>query len=221
MRADLHIHSSHSEDGRMKVEEIIERCIALNIQAVSITDHNTLKGSKEAIDLRNDKCLIVPGMEITTETGGHLLAYNVQEEIPRGLPIQETIDRIHQQGGIAVVPHPYRLWSGMGEKLTREFKFDGLEVLNSRSLRRSNRRAENLSRSLGIGMTGGSDAHDLRNLGGSCTILPDDCRTADDIAKAILRCQTSTEGRDRSIIESLSYGSKSIGRWFLRGFRRL
>ncbi len=221
MRVDMHVHSSHSDDGRQSVEEIVHRCVALGIHAVSITDHNSLRGSMDALRLKIEGCLIIPGMEVTTAPGGHFLAYNIGEEVPRGLPVQEAIDLVHRQGGIAVAAHPYRIWSGLGEKAVRRANFDAVEVLNSRSLRSSNRRAKALAQSLGIGMTGGSDAHNTGQIGAALTLVPDDCGSAEDVIRAVTSRKSSTEGCNRALLQSFGYGAISIGRWCKRGFRRL
>ncbi len=51
-----------------------------------------------------------------TTSEGHLLAYGINGPVPKGLPVQETIDLVHNGGGIAVAAHPYRAWSGLAER---------------------------------------------------------------------------------------------------------
>lgn len=216
MRADLHIHTDRSGDGRQSLDEVIRRCSELGLGAVSVTDHNGMN----CYPFQAQGVIVLPGMEITT-ADGHVLAYLINEPVPRGRSVEETIDLIHEQGGIAVAAHPYRWWSGLGEKNVRGRKFDALETLNSRSLRLGNLRAARLARTMGLPGIGGSDAHITDHIGRALTIFPDDCQNAEDLARAIRTGAVSTEGRSRGLGESLSYGTKSIFRWARRGFRRM
>lgn len=216
MRADLHIHTDRSGDGRQSLDEVIRRCSELGLGAVSVTDHNGMN----CYPFQAQGVIVLPGMEITT-ADGHVLAYLINEPVPRGRSVDETIDLIHEQGGIAVAAHPYRWWSGLGEKNVRGRKFDALETLNSRSLRLGNLRAARMARTMGLPGIGGSDAHITDHIGRALTIFPDDCQNAEDLARAIRTGAVSTEGRSRGLGESLSYGTKSIFRWARRGFRRM
>ncbi|NLI73829.1 MAG: PHP domain-containing protein [Euryarchaeota archaeon] len=216
MRADLHIHSDHSGDGRQSLDDIVRRCRALGLRAISITDHNNM----DCYPFKLDDIIILPGMEITS-SDGHILAYMINEPIPRGRDTSETIDLIHDQGGIAVAAHPYRWWSGLGEVNVKEHKFDAIEILNSRSSGRGNRRAKKLASKVKLPGIGGSDAHVNEHVGCAVTVFSDDCQNAEDLIYEIKRGKISTEGRSRGFDETLAYGTRSIFKWILRGFRRL
>ncbi|MCW8335907.1 PHP domain-containing protein, partial [Vibrio paucivorans] len=81
-RGDLHIHSYGSGgsydviDSQMTPENIIAEAIKENLSIISITDHNKISNSIDAVNIAEDKedLLVVPGIEIST-TQGHLLAY--------------------------------------------------------------------------------------------------------------------------------------------------
>lgn len=216
MRADLHIHTDRSGDGRQSLDAVIKRCKELGLGALSITDHNGMN----CYPFQAGGIIVLPGMEVTT-ADGHVLAYLINEPVPRGRSVDETIDLIHDQGGIAVAAHPFRWWSGLGKKNVLGRKFDALETLNSRSLRLGNRRAALLARIIHLPGIGGSDAHVTEHVGRALTIFPDDCQGAEDLVRAIKGGNISTEGSSRSLSESMSYGTKSISRWAGRGFRRL
>lgn len=220
MRADLHIHSVHSGDCSLTVDEILGRSRELGLGAIAIMDHNSFRGAVEALSLDVEGVVVLPGMEITTSSG-HVLAYNISEEVRKGLDVAETIDMIHGVGGIAVAPHPFRIWSGLGRACIQRARFDAVEAINGRSLGSSNRRASGLAESLGLPVTAGSDAHLLENVGKAQTVLPDGAFTAEDLVKSILRREAKVEGSSRSVAESLRYGSKCITEWARRGFRRI
>jgi hypothetical protein len=216
MKADLHVHSDHSGDGRQSLEDILRTCREIGLGALAITDHNNM----DCYPSVAEDIMILPGMEITT-ADGHVLAYLIGEPVPRGRSVDETIDLIHDQGGIAVAAHPYRWWSGLGEENVRGRKFDAVETLNSRSMGLGNRRAARLARSIGVSEVGGSDAHVTAHIGRAWTVFPDDCQNAEDMVKAIRTGATSAEGRGRGIGQTIAYGTKSIARWAGRGFKRL
>jgi len=219
MRADLHIHTVHSGDADQTVEQVLARAKELGLGAVAISDHNSLGGAREALEMA-EGIIVLPAMEITSEEG-HILAYGLESEVKRDLPVQETIDRIHENGGIAVAPHPYRIWSGLGERAVREANFDAVETLNGRSLDGANRRARVLARELGLPVTGGSDAHSIVEVGRAYTVFPDSCNSAEEMMMAIVDGRTSSGGESRSVGESFSYGRKCIGQWMGRGMKRL
>lgn len=220
MKADLHVHSTYSEDGKQTVAEILERCHALGIGALAITDHNVIGSWEEATRENRHGIILIRGVEITTAEG-HLLALGVSGPVPRGRGVQETIDLVHEGGGIAVAAHPYRAWSGMGGKNVLQGTFDGVEVINGRSLRWSNARASRLAKELGVGETGGSDAHHSKSMGRTFTIVPDDCASEADVLKAIKERRTRAEGESRSLAAFLHFGVKSVVKWTVRGFKRI
>jgi len=85
LKADLHMHSIHSNDGEHHVSHIIELCIEGGVDTFSVTDHNCVGGSREAAQLLQDKEAInfIPGIEIDCNYRGmdlHLLGYQVDLE---------------------------------------------------------------------------------------------------------------------------------------------
>jgi len=218
MRADLHIHSNYSGDSSVSVKAILRRALDLGLGAVSIVDHNSLSAWGEV--RTSQELIVVPGVEVTCKEG-HVLAYGITDVIQRDMSLEATVAAIHEAGGIAVAAHPYRLWSGVGERAVREGSFDAVETLNGRSLAGGNRRASHLALSLKLPQIGGSDAHSIGTIGRAVTVLPDDCRNADDILQAVLSGSCAVEGSGRRIGESFSYGLSSIRDWILRGMKRL
>jgi predicted metal-dependent phosphoesterase TrpH len=220
MKADLHIHTHHSGDNEQKLEEIFLMAKHHGLGAIGVTDHNTLKGGLEARQSAPPWLIVIPSIEVTSAEG-HILAYNVSGEVPRGRSVAETIDTIHQLGGIAVAAHPYRVWSGLGAKVILHNRFDAIEAINGRNTRGSNKKGILLAERAHLPATGGSDAHHPENIGEALTIFPDDCHTAEELMKAILDGRTYVEGAGRGSRETLRYGSKSIYHWLGRGMKRL
>ncbi len=112
-RADLHLHTCHS-DGTFAPEELVRRAKALKLSAISITDHDTVDGIAAARAAAAEGELeIIPGVEITVAFRGrelHILGYGLHIEDPafrkfldrmqkyRVGRLQAMIDRLREQG---------------------------------------------------------------------------------------------------------------------------
>ena len=213
MNADLHVHSVHSNDGKQTVAEILNECRVKNIGAVALTDHNEIGAWEDVGDVSD--IIIIKGIEVTTSEG-HILAYGVDKLIPRNLPIKDTVDMIHEAGGIAVAAHPYRWWSGIGGENVDGMGFDAVESINGRSLKSSNYRALKLAKKLNLPIVGGSPS-----VGRTFTVIPDECKNEKDVIAAILNKQTQTGGDHRTKLSSLKYVGLNILRWMRRGFKKM
>jgi len=220
MRLDLHIHSSFSRDGTVSPRDVLKRCSKLGLAGCSIVDHNQIKGSLEALSYSKDEDLIViKGVEVSTAEG-HVLAYGTGELVPRGLSVSETIERIHDLGGIAVAAHPVRFPSGVGLEAAGREKFDAVEVLNGGSSGRGNRKARRLAEINRRPMTAGSDAHKLEEVG-KAYVEVEDVSTEDGLLDAIKRGLAMPGGRSRSVSEGLVYSTETLVEWMRGSFRRL
>jgi predicted metal-dependent phosphoesterase TrpH len=196
---ELHAHSAASYDGRDPVEFLLEQAAAVGLDALAVTDHDTFEASQRAADLAPEFGLVgIPGMEVTSEAG-HVLALGIGEAVPAGLPFEETIDRIHEAGGIAVVPHPFqKSRSGVAPNVSTEqlATADAIEVYNSRLLTgRANRKAEAFAERHDLPQTAGSDAHISELVGQAVTAVDAEAATADAIIEAIAAGRTTVEGR--------------------------
>lgn len=204
-KADLHIHSTCS-DGMASVKEILEYVEhETDLDLIAITDHDMFDGSCRALELaaqRRYRFQVIPGMEVTT-LEGHLLALGIARPIRSLQPLARTLEQIHAQGGVAVIPHPMSwLIRSIGERGIQRIVndpspaiyFDGIETLNptfagrvtAEKTRRLNRQLWNLPE------TGGSDAHTLRMIGTGTTRFPG--HTVEDFLAALRAHTTRAEG---------------------------
>ncbi|MHC1709286.1 MAG: PHP domain-containing protein [Methanomassiliicoccales archaeon] len=220
MKFDLHVHSSHSGDSKSQIEEVLDACVRKGLSGVAIMDHNSLEGSRYALSLEREDILVIPGMEISSAKG-HILAYNVHEEVPRDLEVEETIDIIRAQGGIAVAAHPYRMWSGLGEEVTLANDFDAIEIHNGRSTHGNNDDAAKLAVRMCRPFTAGSDSHEPSTVGNAYFISSRNCYSVEDVIKEVLSFDGDTGGRHRPKADSIAYGAKCVTEWFGRGFKKM
>ncbi|MDR2846256.1 MAG: CehA/McbA family metallohydrolase [Candidatus Methanoplasma sp.] len=217
MRADLHVHSSYSNDGVSTPDQIIETAVKLGLGCVAITDHNSFKAYAEVKD--NGKIIVIPGIEVSSKEG-HILAYGIDRDIPRGRSVKETIDLIHEAGGVAFAAHPYRWWSGLGEKNTLNYDFDGVEAKNGRSTSSGNRKANKLAISIGKPISAGSDAHTTDHIGDGYAEVPD-VSTWQEVMAAVMEKKAVAESCNRRAGDTVRYGVKSIVEWIFRGFKKM
>jgi predicted metal-dependent phosphoesterase TrpH len=198
LRVELHAHSARSHDGRDPVDLLLEQAAGVELDALAVTDHDAIDASIEAAEKAADYGLVgIVGMEVTSAVG-HILALGIEDLVPSGLSYDETLDRIHEQGGIAVVPHPFqKSRHGVAPHVSDDqlASADALEVYNSRLFTgRSNRQAETFAVERGLPMTAGSDAHISELVGQAVTEVGADEPTADAILDAISEGRTSVIG---------------------------
>jgi len=199
LTVELHTHSSLSYDGRDSVELLLEQASAVGLDALAVTDHDEIDASLRARELAPEYDLIgIPGMEVTS-AAGHVLALGIEEAIEPGLPFADTLDHIRDQGGLAVVPHPFQeSRHGVLEHISKDelATADAIEVYNSRLLTgRSNRQAERFARRRDLPMTAGSDAHIAEMVGQAVTNVDVDDRSVVAILDAIREGRTTVEGK--------------------------
>ncbi len=179
-KADLHIHSNHS-DGLGTVPEIMDYVQErTDLRVIAITDHNTLEGALFAKSLEEMYDFeVVVGVEISSAQG-HITGLFVSEPIEPGLSGAETIRRINEQGGVAVIPHPFanRAFGPFGLKavgsVLGDLAFNALEVYNSSPYLVYAKRlaAKTFAGGQGFASMGGSDAHLLRAIGTGAYAVP-------------------------------------------------
>ena len=174
MRIDLHCHTHHSRDSLMTFEALLRRMDQRGMDMVAITDHNTISGARAFYARAPERFLI--GEEIKT-TAGELIALFLNEEVPPGLSPEETIARVHAQGGLVGASHPLDRLRGeaMGmqtlESIRRELDF--LEVFNARiTFSNDNRLARESAARWGLPGSAGSDAHAPSEVGRAYVDMP-------------------------------------------------
>ncbi len=184
MKIDLHVHSVYSEDAIPTPKELIRWGRKIGLDGIAITDHNTVRGS--LVGRKIDKDFVLPGIEVRSAKGD-ILGLGVVEDIPAGLSPEETVELIHEKGGIAVAAHPYAVGRSSLKDAIRRLDLDAIEVLNPHIFSR-NARALQVCRELGKPMTAGSDAHLLETLGRAYTLV--EASSMEGVLEAIRKGRT-------------------------------
>ncbi len=103
----MHTHSEASPDSRTKVADQARAVRAAGLDVVCATDHNTILGALRMREIA-DGFRVVVGEEISSRDG-EIIGLFLESAVPRDLTGEETIARIHDQGGLVVVPHPFSI----------------------------------------------------------------------------------------------------------------
>jgi hypothetical protein len=184
----------------------------IGLTGIAITDHNCVKGS--LIALRYAKRLknffVIPGSEIKSKEGD-IVALGIKEDVKERLSLEETIEKIHELGGIAVAAHPFGIF--LFRKCLREnaLKADAIEVFNAYSCRSfQNKKALWLAKKFKKPMTAGSDAHWHRILGFACVEC--EAYSIDDLLDCILKRKVKIFGRSVPYRISAKYTFKKFSR---------
>jgi len=190
LKIDLHVHTCYSHDAVTTLKEVIVYSKKRGLDGVAITDHDTLAG---ALKLQNSDLIVIPGVEITT-LRGHLLALNVTTPIPPKLAINETIQRIHEAGGIAVAAHPTLFYKTAPSQQTASY--DAIEVINSAAIpfQLFTYLNQKFATRLNLPQTAGSDSHYAPEIGAAYTVIEAD-PNVDEIVQAIKKGATIPVGK--------------------------
>jgi predicted metal-dependent phosphoesterase TrpH len=170
LRFDFHIHSDISSDSSCNIKNIIKYAKKAGLSGISITDHNSLKGSLKALETAHDGLILVPGVEYSTSSG-HMLVYflrkgfeditGLQRDASGCFNFNQACAAAHEQGALVFMAHPFRAGSAT------DWDFgnipDGIEIYNARSSYKgdmlSNVRAVDYAAANEKCYVAGSDAH--------------------------------------------------------------
>jgi predicted metal-dependent phosphoesterase TrpH len=166
IKIDFHCHSSYSFDSIMNVRKIVKVAKKRGLSGIAITDHNAFNGAIAAAKVKEPNFFVICGCEIATEKG-EILGLFLTDAVKYKDPL-EVIDEIRDQGGISLIPHPFKRSSTIDKDLLE--KVDGVEVFNARASMSQNKMAENLYPEFRT-VTAGSDAHFYFEIGRGVTSM--------------------------------------------------
>lgn len=195
----MHVHTKYSYDSISEPKKIAKICKLRGLDGIAITDHNTCRGWNEMLRVGKEFNLkIVKGIEIKfhfhQKKSFEILSLFIQEPI-KSNNLLEVLDEIKDQDGIIAIPHPFDPFKGNPEEMEKILnKVNAIEVFNSRvPASIYNKKALNFAKKHKLGMTGGSDAHTVREVGNAYTIA--DVNDLNDFREAILKRETKVKGR--------------------------
>ena len=167
---DLHMHTDHSGDCATPVEVLLNTARDQRLGAIAVTDHNEISGALEAREkAERFGVKVIVGEEVKTASQGEVIGLFLEEKIPRGLSLEETIAEIRRQGGLVYVPHPFDRMHAVPdyEHLLKIIDdVDAIEVYNPRvAIGSFNEEAARFAAKYRIVAGAGSDSHVAQGLG--------------------------------------------------------
>jgi len=167
---DLHMHTDHSHDCATPVEVLLATAHTQGLGAIAVTDHNEISGALEARAQAEEAGVkVIVGEEVKTAGQGEVIGLFIEEKIPRGLSLAETVAEISRQGGLVYVPHPFDRMHSVPDYehlLTILDDVDAIEVFNPRvAIGAFNEEAARFAAKYRILAGAGSDSHVAQGLG--------------------------------------------------------
>lgn len=197
-KADLHLHTDFS-DGLQAPHAVVKAASRAGLDLIAVTDHDTMEGALRAREYslrRPDLGVqVILGEEVST-LNGHVIGLFLDKFIPARLSARRTVELIHEQGGIAILAHPFHIYTGREYRhpkavdILDDIPFDGVETMNHGDALSfwSNRKAQRILQDRRLAPIGCSDAHNARFIGMAYTEF--DGTSPEDLRAAILSRRT-------------------------------
>ncbi|MGD9225574.1 MAG: PHP domain-containing protein [Desulfobacterales bacterium] len=174
---DLHVHTYPASPCSSATEDdLIQEAKRIGLDAICFTDHNFVWDPERIRALqKKHEFLILRGNEITTDQGD-MLVFGLDEDIQGIISIEALKQKVMAANGFMIAAHPFRGFLtfdtahlGMTPQKAMQrslFKLvDALEVLNGKVTPKENQFAHQVARSLNLPAIGGSDAHEVFEVG--------------------------------------------------------
>ena len=179
MLVDMHLHESTcSSDSKMTLEEIVATARERGLDAVCITDHDSM-GLKETAEQysRETGFPIFVGVEYFS-LWGDITAFGIDRFPDKRIPAQDfVIQGLH-----------------------------GVEVLNGSTDMEANRKALSICKARNMQMVGASDAHWTSQLGKYATMVPGEPKDLEEFVAALhkggLKPAIYEEGKGYRIVDT-------------------
>ncbi len=197
MTIDLHVHTyPASPCSSASLGSVIEEAKRIGLDGFCLTDHNHVWDAARVEELRQKHgFLILRGNEITTNQGD-ILVFGLDRDIQGIIDLRELRREVDEAGGFMIVAHPFRgfLIVGVDQTgLTPEkamerplFRYvDAVEVLNGKVTAKENDFALQVTEGLRLPGTGGSDAHEVAEIGMYATEFYEVIRNERDLIAAL------------------------------------
>jgi len=197
MIIDLHVHTSPASPcSSAPVDQLVEEAKRIGLDGICLTDHNFLwdPGLVEGLRQKHG-FLVMRGNEITTDQGD-MVVFGLYKDIQGIIKLKELREEVLREGGFMIVAHPFRgfLTFGVGQLgLTPEKAMerpllkmvDAVEVLNGKVTEKENSFASEVAAGLGLPVTGGSDAHEVDEVGVYATQFAGAIENEEDLIAAL------------------------------------
>ncbi len=177
-RGALHTHTTRS-DGALSPDQLAAAYAREGFAFLVVTDHDAVTRASAPRGM-----LVLPGEEIATcvkcpprtdaDRAGHIVGLNLRAAIASQQPPQHVIDDVDAQGGMALLVHPTLLASGEGFTNATLRNLTGYRFVEVTNLDADSARTfydTVLSRGTRVWLVGGDDAHTLREVNATASVI--------------------------------------------------
>jgi hypothetical protein len=196
MLIDLHTHTSpNSDDSFLSPGQLIRKAKESGLDGICLTEHDWYwtNGAVAPLVKEND-FLVIPGVEINTEVG-HIVAFGVDEFKFGTHHISVLREELDKTGGFMILAHPYRHNFYSGDNIDEAiekcrynsvFKYvDNIEALNGKANKRQKAFSLELAKQFGWKGTGGSDAHEMKDIPSCATYFERKIRNREELIQEL------------------------------------
>ncbi len=206
---DLHMHTDHSHDCATPVEVLLATAREQGLGAIAVTDHNEVSGAHEAREKAAQYGVkIIVAEEVKTANQGEVIGLFIEEKIPRGLTLAETVAEIKRQGGLVYVPHPFDRMHAVPDYehlLTIIEDIDAIEVYNPRvAIGSFNEEAARFAAKYRILAGAGSDSHVAPGLG-SVRVRMHDFDGPEEFLESLRTAEITTKPSSLLYVQALKF----------------
>jgi hypothetical protein len=206
---DLHMHTDHSHDCETPVEVLLAAAKEAGLGAIAVTDHNEISGALEAREKAAAASMkVIVGEEVKTAEQGEVIGLFIEEKIPRGLTLEETVAEIKRQGGLVYVPHPFDRMHSVPDYehlLPILDDVDAIEVFNPRvAIGSFNEEAVRFAAKYRLVAGAGSDSHVAQGLG-SVRIRMRDFDGPQEFLQSLRDAQITTKPTSLIYVQALKF----------------
>ncbi len=198
MIIDLHVHTNpKSPCSSISALEAIEQAKKIGLDGICLVEHDVLWSKKEIISLeKKTNFKVFRGVEISS-LDGHVLAFGYDNVVEPFLEVEEIFNYYKNQNGFLAIAHPFREFLVVGlsqiaaspekESKKKFFQYvNAIEILNGRVSKKANIFTKKVNEYLGLKAIGGSDAHELHEVGKVVTIFKDEIKNETEFVYQLL-----------------------------------
>jgi glycosyltransferase involved in cell wall biosynthesis len=206
---DLHMHTDHSNDCATPVEVLLATAREQGLGAIAVTDHNEISGALEAREKSaRFGVKVIVAEEVKTADQGEVIGLFIEQKIPRGMTLAQTVAEIKRQGGLVYVPHPFDRMHAVPDYehlLTIIEDIDAIEVYNPRvAIGSFNEEAQRFAAKYRILAGAGSDSHVAPGLG-SVRLRMSDFDGPQEFVEALREAEITTKPSSLLYVQALKF----------------
>jgi predicted metal-dependent phosphoesterase TrpH len=197
MKIDLHLHTHpRSQCSYINPADLVAEAKKIGLDGICLTEHQVLWDDDAVKELIGDSDLkIFRGNEITTAQGD-VLVFGLKKDIQGIITIQELQQEVQAAGAYSILAHPFRGFKTFGisdlrMSIDQACKKKALQYVNAVEIKNGkvsgddNEMARGVAEKLELPGTGGSDAHNLDDIGTYVTVFEQNIQDESQLVEAL------------------------------------